>query len=48
MILGSIYTQTPGEYKGEQWKINGEGLAGCLVFVPVALLCIYDLTFTML
>ncbi|XP_076109189.1 uncharacterized protein LOC143078098 [Mytilus galloprovincialis] len=47
MILGSIYTQTPGVYNGEQWKINGEGLAGCIVFLPVALLCVYDLSFTM-
>ncbi|KAK3086883.1 hypothetical protein FSP39_024858 [Pinctada imbricata] len=43
-VLGSIYMQTPGKYKGEQWKINGEGLAGCLVYLPVCALVIYDLS----
>lgn len=42
-VLGSIYTQTPGEYHGDQWKINGEGLAGCIVILPIAILCVYDL-----
>jgi hypothetical protein len=32
LLLGSIYTNTPGCMKGEQWKINGEGLMGCLVY----------------
>ena len=36
VILGSIYTQTPGKVKGEQWLINGEGLAGCIVQIPLA------------
>ena len=42
-VLGSIYAQSPGEFKGEQWKINGEGLAGCLVYLPICALVIYDL-----
>ena len=29
-LLGSIYTQSQGRWEGEQWKINGEGLAGSL------------------
>jgi hypothetical protein len=35
-LLGSIYTQTDGRYRGSQWLINGEGLAGCLSGVVVA------------
>ena len=30
MLLGSVYTNTQGKYKGELWKINGEGWAGCI------------------
>ncbi|EDV25295.1 hypothetical protein TrispH2_001700 [Trichoplax sp. H2] len=31
IVLGSVYTNTDGIIKGELWKINGEGLAGCIV-----------------
>jgi membrane protease YdiL (CAAX protease family) len=31
LLLGSIYINTPGWMTGEQWKINGEGLMGCIV-----------------
>ncbi|WAR13212.1 hypothetical protein MAR_027392 [Mya arenaria] len=41
--LGSIYTNTPGRYCGPQWKINGEGLAGCIVLAPVAILVCWEL-----
>lgn len=30
-VLGSIYTQSRGKFIGEQWLINGEGLAGTIV-----------------
>lgn len=39
LLLGSIYTNTSGWMKGEQWKINGEGLMGCLVY-SIAAACI--------
>ncbi|XP_033755469.1 uncharacterized protein LOC117338291 [Pecten maximus] len=42
-VLGSIYTNTPGVYYGHQWKINGEGLSGCVVMVPIAVLVSMDL-----
>ena len=29
-FLGSVYTNKPGKFKGDLWKINGEGLAGCV------------------
>lgn len=47
-ILGSIYTNTPGKYMGQQWLINGEGLAGCLVMLPVAAAVTLDLTYHLL
>jgi membrane protease YdiL (CAAX protease family) len=37
LLLGSIYTNTPGSMTGEQWKINGEGLMGCTVYSIVAI-----------
>jgi membrane protease YdiL (CAAX protease family) len=37
-LLGSIYTNTPGWMHGEQWKINGEGLMGCIVDFFIALI----------
>ncbi|XP_067651913.1 uncharacterized protein [Haliotis asinina] len=37
VILGSIYTQAPGIIVGHQWLINGEGLAGCIVILPLAI-----------
>ncbi|KAH3778794.1 uncharacterized protein LOC127844584 [Dreissena polymorpha] len=47
-VLGSIYTNTPGHYTGEQWKINGEGLMGCLVMAPVvAIICIEQNNWTL-
>ena len=30
-ILGSVYTNTQGMFVGPLWKINGEGLMGCIV-----------------
>lgn len=40
-LLGSIYTNTQGWISGEQWKINGEGLMGCLVYlIPAAMITI--------
>eukprot|EP00483_Globobulimina_turgida_P006624 UN06634 len=30
MLLGSVYTNKYGKFKGDLWKINGEGLAGCI------------------
>ncbi|OWF42035.1 uncharacterized protein LOC110461650 isoform X2 [Mizuhopecten yessoensis] len=42
-VLGSIYTNTPGTYCGPQWKINGEGLSGCVVMLPIALLMSLEL-----
>jgi hypothetical protein len=44
-VLGSIYTNTPGKYTGQQWLINGEGLTGCLVMLPVAVAVVYDLNY---
>ncbi|KAL4234639.1 hypothetical protein ACF0H5_006280 [Mactra antiquata] len=44
-ILGSIYTNSPGKYTGPQWLINGEGLCGCLVMFPVAVLVYLDLSY---
>ena len=44
LLLGSIYTNTSGWMKGEQWKINGEGLMGCLVYL-VAAICIVTFSF---
>ncbi|UJR20293.1 hypothetical protein I4U23_023424 [Adineta vaga] len=41
-LLGSIYTNTPGLMDGEQWKINGEGLVGCIVHFIVALFIIFQ------
>jgi membrane protease YdiL (CAAX protease family) len=43
LVLGSIYTNEDGMISGEQWKINGEGFLGCIVYIPVVcfvLLCI--------
>ncbi|XP_071088402.1 uncharacterized protein [Haliotis cracherodii] len=37
VMLGSIYTQAPGIVVGPQWLINGEGLAGCIVLLPLAI-----------
>ncbi|CAF0762806.1 unnamed protein product [Adineta ricciae] len=37
-LLGSIYTNTPGWMNGEQWKINGEGLMGCIVYLVLAII----------
>ncbi|XP_069112599.1 uncharacterized protein [Argopecten irradians] len=42
-VLGSIYTNTPGVYYGQQWKMNGEGLTGCVVMLPVAVLISLEL-----
>lgn len=47
-VLGSIYTNTPGRYCGQQWLINGEGLAGCLVLLPAAGLVLLDLKYELL
>ncbi|KAL3858586.1 hypothetical protein ACJMK2_008858 [Sinanodonta woodiana] len=44
-LLGSIYTQTPGRLTGSQWVINGEGLAGVIVTLPLAALLIMDLKY---
>ena len=38
LVLGSIYTNKNGMIVGEQWKINGEGLLGCIVYIPVVCL----------
>ncbi|XP_070575921.1 uncharacterized protein [Ptychodera flava] len=43
-VFGSIYTNTPGYIVGKQWLINGEGLAGIIVGVPIALLVAWDLS----
>ncbi len=40
ILLGSIYTNTPGWMNGEQWKINGEGLMGCIVYFLAAIIVI--------
>ena len=40
---GNIYLNTPGKLKGPQWLINAEGLAGCVIQAPFALLVIYHL-----
>ena len=38
LLYGSIYTQHSGcLVRGEQWLINGEGVAGCLAAIPVML-----------
>lgn len=42
-ILGSIYTNTPGLMYGEQWKINGEGLMGCIVYFVIAIIIVLQL-----
>ncbi|XP_038069600.1 uncharacterized protein LOC119738740 [Patiria miniata] len=42
-VLGSIYTHKPGLIIGDQWLINGEGLAGCIVIIPVAFMTMKDL-----
>ncbi|KAL5021630.1 hypothetical protein ScPMuIL_000785 [Solemya velum] len=43
IVLGSIYTQTPGWLAGPQWLINGEGFSGCVIMFPVAVLCCWAL-----
>ncbi|XP_022082229.1 uncharacterized protein LOC110974727 isoform X2 [Acanthaster planci] len=43
LVLGSIYTHEPGLIVGEQWLINGEGLAGCIVSIPLVLLIVNDM-----
>jgi membrane protease YdiL (CAAX protease family) len=43
MLLGSIYTNTPGWMNGEQWKINGEGLMGCIVYFFAAMIVVIQL-----
>ena len=43
LVLGSIYTNTPGWMLGEQWKINGEGLIGCIVYFFLTLLVVFSL-----
>jgi len=43
LTLGSIYTGAPGRLQGEQWKINGEGLTGCLVLAPLAAFFCWEL-----
>ena len=43
-VLGSIYTQAPGKFTGRQWLINGEGLTGCLVMLPVAMATVWELS----
>ena len=40
LLLGSIYTNTPGWMSGEQWKINGEGLIGCIVDFIIAIIIV--------
>lgn len=47
-VLGSIYTNTPGQYTGRQWLINGEGLVGCLVLLPIAAAVVFDLEYQLL
>jgi membrane protease YdiL (CAAX protease family) len=44
MVLGSIYTNTPGIMNGEQWKINGEGLMGCIVYFFAAIMVVIQLS----
>lgn len=43
LLLGSIYTNTPGWMIGDQWKINGEGLMGCIVYFCLAILVVIHL-----
>ncbi|CAF1325721.1 unnamed protein product [Adineta steineri] len=43
LLLGSIYTNTPGWMNGEQWKINGEGLIGCIVELFIAIIILIQL-----
>ncbi len=40
LLLGSIYTNTSGWMIGEQWKINGEGLMGCIVYLFTAIMIV--------
>lgn len=35
LVLGSIYTNQNGKIEGAQWLINGEGLLGSLVTIPI-------------
>ncbi|XP_064612012.1 uncharacterized protein LOC135475964 [Liolophura sinensis] len=44
-VLGSIYTHQPGLIAGNQWLINGEGLAGCVVMLPVCVLIVWNLSY---
>lgn len=44
-VLGSIYTNTPGWMIGEQWKINGEGLIGIIVYIIIDMLIMVHLYF---
>lgn len=44
IVLGSVYTNTDGIVKGEIWKINGEGLAGCIVTLLMIYLIHVDLS----
>ncbi len=41
-LLGSIYTNTPGWMNGEQWKINGEGLTGCIIYFFAAIIILIE------
>ncbi|XP_077866586.1 uncharacterized protein LOC144355064 [Saccoglossus kowalevskii] len=43
MVFGSIYTQKEGFIVGKQWLINGEGLTGIIIGIPVAILVSLDL-----
>ena len=47
-VLGSIYMDSPGRLQGRQWLINGEGLNGCLVMIPVAFAVVLDLKYGLL
>ena len=42
VVLGSVYTQTSGMIVGPVWKVNGEGLMGCIVGALLAVWVVFN------
>ena len=42
-LLGSIYTQKPGFFEGNQWLINGEGLSGCIIGSILGIIVLFQM-----
>jgi hypothetical protein len=47
LLYGSIYSQQCGYLLyGDQWLINGEGLAGCLASLPLVVVVLFAIMTT--